>query len=195
MKRGLLHRLPAVSAVSAPPAGPGSLDVGSVAVSLSERPAESVLSAWDRLVAETKESDVTQLSGWAAVRRTVGYGPLYVFAWQSDVLVGGAQVLVRRVPLLGRIGYVSYGPIVAAAASRAAVVAALADALEGLGRTRLCALFVQPVEGDDVSAALLARGFRDSMAGVAPAATVRIDLSATEEELRAGLSKRIRRWT
>jgi lipid II:glycine glycyltransferase (peptidoglycan interpeptide bridge formation enzyme) len=146
-------------------------------------------------VAETKESDVTQLSGWAAVRRTVGYEPLYVFAWQSDVLVGGAQVLVRRVPLLGRIGYVSYGPIVAAAGSRAAVVAALADALEGLARTRLRALFVQPVEGDDISAALLARGFRDSMAGVAPAATVRIDLSATEEQLRAGLSKRIRRWT
>jgi lipid II:glycine glycyltransferase (peptidoglycan interpeptide bridge formation enzyme) len=75
------------------------------------------------------------------------------------------------------------------------VVAALADALEGLGRARLRALFVQPVEGDDISAALLARGFRDSMAGVAPAATVRIDLSATEEQLRAGLSKRIRRWT
>ncbi|MDT7660767.1 MAG: hypothetical protein QOD04_323, partial [Pseudonocardiales bacterium] len=59
MKRGLLHRLPAVSAVPAVPAAraaPGSLDVGSVAVSLSERPAESVLSAWDRLVAETKES-------------------------------------------------------------------------------------------------------------------------------------------
>ncbi|MDT7567165.1 MAG: hypothetical protein QOG76_5789, partial [Pseudonocardiales bacterium] len=77
MKRGLLHRLPAVPAA---PAGPGSLDVGSVAVSLSERPAESILAAWDRLVAETKESDVTQLSGWAAVRRTVGYEPLYVFA-------------------------------------------------------------------------------------------------------------------
>jgi lipid II:glycine glycyltransferase (peptidoglycan interpeptide bridge formation enzyme) len=194
MKRDLLHELagPGDSGVVAEPV---QLEVGAVSAQVCEQPSGSVLSAWDRLVAGTKESDVTQLSGWAAVRRTVGYEPLYVFAWQSDVLVGGAQVLVRRVPLLGRVGYVSYGPIVAAAASRAAVVAALADALEALGRTRLCALFVQPVEGDDVSAALLARGFRDSMAGVAPAATVRIDLSATEEELRAGLSKRIRRWT
>ncbi|WP_445183411.1 lipid II:glycine glycyltransferase FemX [Pseudonocardia sp. Cha107L01] len=118
-----------------------------------------------------------------------------MFARQEDVLVGGAQVLVRRVPLLGRIGYVSYGPIVAGGAPRAAVVAALADALDELARTRLSALFVQPVEGDDISAALLARGFRASMAGVAPPATVGIDLSATEEQLRAGLSKRIRRWT
>src|SRR5882757_11000790 len=193
MKRDLLHELagPGDSGVVAEPV---PLEVGAVSAQVCEQPSGSVLSAWDRLVAETKESDVTQLSGWAAVRRTVGYEPLYVFAWQSDVLVGGAQVLVRRTPLLGRIGYVSYGPIVAATAeSRAAVVAALAEALEGLGRTRLRALFVQPVEGDDISAALLARGFRDSMAGVAPAATVRIDLSATEEELRAGLSNRIRR--
>jgi lipid II:glycine glycyltransferase (peptidoglycan interpeptide bridge formation enzyme) len=194
MKRDLLHELagPGDSGVVAEPV---PLEVGVVSAQVCEQPSGSVLSAWDRLVAETKESDVTQLSGWAAVRRTVGYEPLYVFAWQSDVLVGGAQVLVRRTPLFGRIGYVSYGPVIAGGAPRAAVVAALADALEGLGRTRLCALFVQPVEGDDVSAALLARGFRDSMAGVAPAATVRIDLSATEEELRAGLSKRIRRWT
>ncbi|HEY2094938.1 MAG TPA: hypothetical protein VGH72_00665, partial [Pseudonocardia sp.] len=194
MKRDLLHELagPGDSGVVAEPV---PLEVGVVSAEVCEQPSGSVLSAWDRLVAETKESDVTQLSGWAAVRRTVGYEPLYVFAWQSDVLVGGAQVLVRRTPLIGRIGYVSYGPVIAGGVPRAAVVAALADALEGLGRTRLCALFVQPVEGDDVSAALLARGFRDSMAGVAPAATVRIDLSATEEELRAGLSKRIRRWT
>src|SRR5882757_5774038 len=128
MKRDLLHELAGPDDFGAV-AEPVPVKVGAVSAQVCERPAESVLAAWDRLVAETKESDVTQLSGWAAVRRTVGYEPLYVFAWQSDVLVGGAQVLVRRVPLLGRIGYVSYGPVVAAAASRAAVVAALADAL------------------------------------------------------------------
>jgi len=81
------------------------------------------------------------------------------------VLVGGAQVLVRRNTLFGRIGYVSLRARHRRRSPQGAVVAALADALEGLGRTRLCAFVVQPVEGDDVSAALLARGFRDSMAG------------------------------
>jgi len=194
MKRDMLQKV----------AVPGALDVavdsvlldaGAVSVDLCELPSDSVLGAWDHLVAGAKDSDITQLSGWAAVRRTAGYEPMYVFACQSGVLVGGAQVLVRRIPLIGRIGYVAYGPVIAASAPRQAVVAALADALRELGRRRLCALFVQPFEGDDVSAALLERGFRDSTAGVAPPATVRIDLSASEEELRAGLSKRIRRWT
>jgi lipid II:glycine glycyltransferase (peptidoglycan interpeptide bridge formation enzyme) len=193
MKRGLPHRFAVVPADLGPVATPGRS--ATVAASVCELPSGPVLSAWDRLVADAKGSDVTQLSGWAAVRRTMGYEPLHVFAWQSGALVGGAQVLVRRLPLVGRVGYVSYGPIVAGTAPRAAVVAALADELAALGRTRLRALFVQPVEGDDLSAALVARGFRNSTAGVAPAATVRIDLSATEEELRAGLSKRIRRWT
>jgi len=194
MKRDLLRK-PVVPGELALTADPVLRDVGAVSAAVCVQPSESVLGVWDRFVAGAKGSDVTQLSGWAVVRRTAGYEPLYVFAWQSGVMVGGAQVMVRRIPLVGRIGYVAYGPVIAATAPRARVVAALADVFRELGRGRLRALFVQPIEGADVSAALLARGFRDSTAGVAPPATVRIDLSAGEEELRAGLSKRIRRWT
>lgn len=200
MKRDMVQKLavPGALDVAVDPARlgakPGAAEVA-VEVETCERPADGVLAAWDVLVAAAKDSDITQLSGWATVRRTAGYEPLYVFARQAGVLVGGAQVLVKRIPVVGRIGYVAYGPVIAASAPRAAVVTALADALRALARTRLRALFVQPFEGEDISAALLARGFRDSTAGVAPPATVRIDLSASEEELRAGLSKRIRRWT
>jgi lipid II:glycine glycyltransferase (peptidoglycan interpeptide bridge formation enzyme) len=166
-----------------------------VVVSICEQPSEPVLRAWDRLVTGVTGSDVTQLSGWAAVRRAAGYRPLYVFARRSGMLVGGAQVLVRRVPVVGSVGYLSYGPLVDSAAPRARVVAAVADALHELGRSSLRALFVQPLDGDDVSAALVALGFRESSAGVAPAATVRVELSGTEGQLRARLSKRVRRWT
>ena len=166
-----------------------------IGVTVTDAPAAAELAAWDQMVADLPGSDVTQLSRWATVRSTAGYRPLYVLAHRGGVLLGGALVLVRRVPLVGRLGYVSYGPIVADGPLRAGVVASLADALVELTRTRLRALFVQPVTGEDISGALLERGFRMSAAGVAPAATVRIDLSAPEERLRAGLSKRVRRWT
>jgi lipid II:glycine glycyltransferase (peptidoglycan interpeptide bridge formation enzyme) len=166
-----------------------------IEITVTQAPAADELAAWDQLVANLPGSDVTQLSRWATVRSTAGYTPLYLLARGGGVLLGGALVLIRRVPLIGRLGYVSYGPIVADAPQRATVVGALADALLDLARTRLRALFVQPVAGEDISSALLERGFRLSTAGVAPAATVRIDLSAPEESLRAGLSKRIRRWT
>ncbi len=167
-----------------------------ISTTVSAQPGVATLSTWDGLVSDLPGSDVTQLSGWAGVRGSVGYRPLYVFAWRDGRLVGGAQVLMRRLPVIGTVGYVAYGPLVAAGAPRPAVVTALADALSRLARHRLRALFVQPADGgDDVSRALLARGFRCSTAGVAPATTVRIDLSVDEDELRAGMSRRIRRWT
>jgi lipid II:glycine glycyltransferase (peptidoglycan interpeptide bridge formation enzyme) len=167
-----------------------------VSLTISADPGASARREWDRLVATVPASDVTQLSGWTAIRNEAGYAPLYLLARQADTLVGGALVLLRRVPVVGQVGYIAYGPLVGPEAPRSATVTALVEGMEELARTRLAALFVQPTDGhDDVSSALLARGFRDSTAGVAPAATIRVDLSLPEDELRAGLSKRIRRWT
>ncbi|HTF51506.1 MAG TPA: GNAT family N-acetyltransferase [Pseudonocardia sp.] len=187
----LLNRPDSSAALSTSP----SFTEGEPIVTVSSRPDDRELKEWDRIVAEVPGSDVSQLSGWAAVRRTAGYTALYVFAWQRGRLVGGVQVLLRRVPLLGQVGYVSYAPLIAPHAPRDEVLTAMADALETLARRRVRALFVQPLDSDDVSTALLARGFRASTAGVAPSSTVRIDLTADEDQLRAGLSKRIRRWT
>jgi hypothetical protein len=81
------------------------------------------------------------------------------------------------------------------AADRDAVVSALAEALDRLAGP-LRPLFVQPPDdAEDVSRALLARGFRRSDAGISPAGTLRLDLTADEETLRAGLGRRLRYWT
>lgn len=171
----------------------GQLD--RIEVSVVECPSDAELSSWDELVDSVSGSDVTQLSSWATLRSMAGYRPLYVLARCSDVLLGGALVLVRKVPVVGRVGYVSYGPVIPDSPQRAAVVAALSDALVTLARTQLRALFVQPLAGQDVSDSLFQRGCRPSTAGVAPASTVRVDLSVPEERLRVELSKRVRRWT
>ena len=154
------------------------------------------LRAWDALVAATPGTDVSQLSAWSRVRSTVGYRAEYVFAHEEGRLVAGAQVLVRRVGPGPALAYVPSGPVIAAdVVDRAAAVAAVADALAGFaGPGR--ALFVQPPDdGADTSEALLARGFRTSQAGIAPAGTLRLDLAPPEEDLRAGLGRRLRYWT
>jgi lipid II:glycine glycyltransferase (peptidoglycan interpeptide bridge formation enzyme) len=57
-------------------------------------------------------------------------------------------------------------------------------------------MFIQPPEGaEDVSAALLARGFRPSKAGIAPAGSYRLDLTPPLDQIRAGFSKRLKYWT
>ncbi len=171
-------------------------DGSPLTVVVCAHPELDVLATWDAMVAATPQSDVTQLSAWAQLRSTVGYAPLYVLVWRGTDLVAGAQILHQRFPVLGSVGYLPYGPVIAPAGAGPDVYRELCGALADIPRRRLRMLFVQPPDGaDDVSSELLARGFRPSSAGVAPSGSLRIDLAAEEAELRRGLSKRLRTWT
>jgi len=180
---------------------PGTGDLGAgrdtVAVTASGCPDPEVLREWDRLVDRTPGTDVTQLSCWARLRRQVGFTALYLLAHQAGELVGGAQLMTRRVPVLGTAGYLPYGPLVAPeAAPGPDVRCALADALAVLGRRRLRMLFVQPPEGaQDMTGELLRRGFRPSSADIAPVGSIRIDLTADLAEIRSRFGKRLKSWT
>ncbi len=165
-------------------------------VVVCEHPDLAVLAKWDAMVAGTPQSDVTQLSAWARLRATVGYAPLYVLVWRGIDLVAGAQILYRRFPVLGAVGYLPYGPVIAQADAGEDVRRVLCGALADIPPRRLRILFVQPPDGaGEVSSELLSRGFRRSSAEVAPSGSLRIDLAAEESELRRGLSKRLRTWT
>jgi lipid II:glycine glycyltransferase (peptidoglycan interpeptide bridge formation enzyme) len=168
-----------------------------VQVLRTAHPDAELLRDWDRLVSETAGSDVAQLSAWANLRREqAGFAPRYLLARRDGRLVGGALVLQRRIPLLGTVGYLPYGPLVAAGEPRGPVVAALVSALHRLGRRDLKGLFVQPpADGQDVTDQLLYLGFRSSVAGIAPVATIKIDLTSDIEEIRKGLTRSNRRRT
>jgi Acetyltransferase (GNAT) domain len=155
----------------------------------------AVVDEWDALVTRSPGTDVTQLSVWGRVRAMEGFHPRWLFARRRGQVVGGAQVLLRRLPGLGLVGYVPYGPVVAGeAAGREDVVRALTDALSALRNVRM--LFVQPPEGgEDIRAALLAGGFRPSTTHIAPIGSVRLDLRKGTEEIRRGLNPRLRSWT
>ena len=167
-----------------------------VVISITPEPDPAVLQEWDRFVDTVAGSDVAQLSAWARIRHDAGFRPLYLLARTDGRLVGGALVLERRLPVAGRFGYMSNGPLVSPSVDREPVVDRLVTAMDDLARTRLRALFVQPpTDGDDVSAALRKRGFRPSTAGIAPAASVRINLHPDTEDLRRHLTKANRRRT
>jgi lipid II:glycine glycyltransferase (peptidoglycan interpeptide bridge formation enzyme) len=177
-----------------------TLDVspgGDVEVVAREDPDGEALQAWDLLVDRTPGTDVTQLSVWAGLRGRVGFTPLYLLAYRAGELVGGAQILTRRVPVLGLVGYLPYGPLVppgtpAPEDTRRALV----DALVTLGQRHLRMLFIQPPEGaQDTSDELLRRGFRPSSAGIAPQGSIRIDLTAELAEIRGRFGKRLKSWT
>jgi lipid II:glycine glycyltransferase (peptidoglycan interpeptide bridge formation enzyme) len=166
-------------------------------VTVTPDPGSELLAAWDQLLARTINSDVAQLSAWANIRRLADYEPLYLLATSGAEVLGGATVLCRKVRGLGRVGYLPYGPTIAdhLVTIRASVNKQLADTLHTLTRSH-AALFVQPPDGgEDIAIALLQRGFRFSQAGIAPASTMRVDLTQSEDALRANLTRRLRTWT
>ena len=152
------------------------------------RPDTDTLRSWDRLVSTTPGSDVAQLSAWASVRREAGFSPVYVLVRSGRTVIGGALVLCRKVPGIGLLGYLPFGPVLPAGEERRAATGAVCDALAALARTRFAGLFVQPMDGGaDVSGRLLQLGFRPSTAGIAPEASIAIDLSRSLDALRADL--------
>lgn len=172
-------------------------DDDAVAVTVRLNPGPELLRAWDVLVDRTPGTDVTQFSTWARLRGLAGFTSLYVLAHRGTELVGGALIMNRRVPILGAVGYLPYGPIVASDAPDGDdVTRVLADALAALCSRRLRMLFVQPPEGaEDMSRELLRRGFRPSSAGIAPTGSIRIDLTADLAEIRSRFGKRLKSWT
>ena len=171
--------------------------LAALTVVVSDDPGAEALAQWDALVAASPRADVSQLSAWAQLRAMVGYQPLYVLVWRGRELVAGAQILQRRFPVLGPVGYLPYGPlIVPRIEGREQLCGKLAGALAELASRRVRMLFVQPPEGaEDVSLELLGRGFRPSCAEVAPSGSLRIDLTVEEAVLRHGLTRRLRTWT
>lgn len=156
-------------------------------------PGPAALAEWDRIVRTTPGTDVTQLSAWARLRARAGYTPEYLLAYQRGRLIGGALVLRRRLVGVAGIGYLPYGPLILPDAPNPQPIRhALEDAVVAVAH-ELRMLFVQPPEGGhEISHGLLRRGFRLSLAGIAPTGSMRVDLSGSEQQLRARAKRRLR---
>jgi hypothetical protein len=167
--------------------------VQSLSVHVEPDPELGELSEWDQLVSTTLGTDVTQLSAWARVRVHVGYLPLYIFVRKEGQLVGGAQLLYRKVLRMGHVGYVPYGPLIAPGINSVPTSQLVADGLARLGAQRLHGLFVQPPEGaEPIGVKLLNSGFRPSRTEVAPVGSLRVDVEVDAAELRARARRRLR---
>ena len=107
---------------------------------------------------------------------------------------GGAQVLLRRLPVLGTVGYVPLGPVLDT--DEPALRDAVLHAVRRVGAQRGNRLLVvQPPAGHDgVVTALAAGGFREAAGLVEPHPTTTslVDLSRPEDALLAAMKSKTR---
>lgn len=152
--------------------------------------------AWNRFVEAAPYAAFPQLWEWGELREPSGWRPVRLTVGASpDAPRAAAQVLLRSVPLLGwRLGYVPRGPV--GDVDDPDVWVALVAALRALGRReRIATLKVDPeaTADDPLGQALLAPPWRPA-AKVQPPSTRILDLSRSEDELRADLKRKHRQY-
>lgn len=150
---------------------------------------------WDRFVADAPGGHHVQTGMWIQVKAVLGWRAARVVVERDGRCRGGCQVLLRRLPLVGSIGYAPRGPVLAD--DDPAVLEAILDGLRRLaGRESLAYLKLQPpTNRGDLGPVLEHRGFVRSDLEAAPTATVRILLPGADDEmLLAGMRKTTRNY-
>lgn len=148
--------------------------------------------AWDAFLAQTPEGHHVQSSAWAQVKASLGWRPVRIIITQADNIVAGAQVLMRPLPLIGAIGYVSKGPVIAL--DDPGLTTLVINQLKKLARKfRIQHLTLQPPGGNGhLVQGLSEQGFRPSTAELAPPATLLLDLSKDQDALEAEMNRKTR---
>src|SRR5262249_8313079 len=120
------------------------------------------------------------------VKAQHGWRPVRLRVQRDGNLIGGAQLLVRPIPL-GAIGYCPRGPLLPD--GDPAALRALLDGLPGVARSqRILYVKVQPpAGGGDMEPILRERGFVKSALPAAPVAPVRIALRRSVDEILASM--------
>jgi lipid II:glycine glycyltransferase (peptidoglycan interpeptide bridge formation enzyme) len=67
--------------------------------------------AWDEFLESHPMGHYTQSSPWGQLKARFGWEVMRITVKESGQVIGGAQILFRRLPLWGRVGYISKGPV------------------------------------------------------------------------------------
>ena len=146
---------------------------------------------WDRFLASAGGQYHVQSSLWARVKSLNGWEALRIKLRGRGGIVGGAQILSRRVGLLGKVGYVAQGPIIGDEDDGLAD-AVVGAVLDSVARENLRLLIVQPPAYGAVTQRLEGRGFHPFDVEVAPSATAVIELSPDLDDILGRMSKGMR---
>lgn len=141
---------------------------------------------WDAFVHGAPGGHHVQTSRWAHVKAVQGWRAARVVALQGGAIAGGAQLLLRDLPVGGTLAYAPRAPLVP---REPALERAVLDAVDALcARERVLYLKLQP-PGDrhDLGPVLEARGYVASDLEAAPVATVRVDVTRPDDELLAAM--------
>lgn len=158
-------------------------------VRISEAQEES---QWEQFLLQVPGGLHTQSSLWGQVKASLGYKTVRVLVYQNDELVGGAQIVMRSIPLFGAIGYISKGPILRPYSPELAD--RIVQALKQIAREyNIQLLIAQPPNiSEDIVDILQSHGFQPSSNAVSTRATLLLDLQKDLDTILQEMQRKTR---
>ena len=149
---------------------------------------------WDSFVETAEDGEFEQTGGWAKVKQIAGWKPLRLSVLSSKQRIAGCQILMRKVPLIGSVGYISKGPFFFF--ENEDIISLVVKTISGLcRRRRIQYLVIQlPDNGHVLEPYLVRMGASRDERLKADRATTVIDLTLGLEDIFAKMSKNNRRF-
>lgn len=138
---------------------------------------------WDAFVASCPGGHHVQTSLWGQVKAMTDWQAVRIIVSKNEQIVSGCQLLIRTMPYIGAVGYVTKGPLCGNGDLELADTI-LQEVLKVGKEFHLRYVVVQPPNnGAMMDEQLFCCGFRPSWLDVAPRATILIDLSLSTRTL------------
>lgn len=148
---------------------------------------------WDAFVSVTPGGHHVQTSCWARVKSLLGWSSARIVASIGNDIVGGVQILMRPSPIVGRIAYVTKGPICAGTCPELAEML-IRQIVYFCRRNRFRFFAIQPPNnGGWVCSTIDHFGFCKSSLEIAPTASLLIDLAPGADKIMAQMKHETRR--
>jgi lipid II:glycine glycyltransferase (peptidoglycan interpeptide bridge formation enzyme) len=147
---------------------------------------------WDSFLASHPSGHYTQSSLWGQLKARFGWHIFRIQVKDEGQIIGGAQILARRLPVTGYIGYISKGPVV-----NAGYPSATHRILDEIGRLarkhRIFVLAIQPPAAEPLYLDPLCKeDYQPSSFYIIPPCTVVIDLTQPDEVILGAMKRTTR---
>jgi lipid II:glycine glycyltransferase (peptidoglycan interpeptide bridge formation enzyme) len=149
---------------------------------------------WDAFVARVPGGHHVQTSLWGQVKALLGWRVARVLVTSQGHIMAGAQLLIRPMPLVGIVAYLTKGPV--CVSEDVGLAELVIDEICRVSRARHVQLLaIQPPDNGQAMVSLLSSppgGFHPSSLELAPTATILIDLAPDLDEILARMKRQTR---
>lgn len=154
-------------------------------------PTTALSADWDAFVAAQPRAHVLQQAAWGELKRRYGWQVERVALTDADRIVAGAQVLLRSLPIMGRMAYLPMGPYVTADRQWQPLWEAIHRRVRRLGASFL--KWEPGIFRDEPAPDFAGWGFRESLQTAQPPRTILIDISGDDEAILERMNQGTRR--